>query len=71
VLWTFPRFFSSLVSRTVKVGVKTLFTCFLLKPAGFHRIGSMLIAEFEHHAPKLLRKLQVWWLMVASWVENG
>ncbi|CAK9044810.1 Glutathione-regulated potassium-efflux system protein KefC (K(+)/H(+) antiporter) [Durusdinium trenchii] len=26
---------------------------------GFHRIGSMLIAEFEHHAPKLLRKLQV------------
>jgi len=55
----------------VKVGVKTLFTCFLLKPAGFHRIGSMLIAEFEHHAPKLLRKLQVWWLMVASWVENG
>lgn len=26
---------------------------------GFHRIGSMLVAEFEHHAPKLLRKLQV------------
>mmetsp|Transcript_19163 Transcript_19163/g.43405 ORF Transcript_19163/g.43405 Transcript_19163/m.43405 type:complete len:519 (+) Transcript_19163:161-1717(+) len=26
---------------------------------GFHRIASMLIAEFEHHAPKLLKKLQV------------
>eukprot|EP00435_Cladocopium_sp_Y103_P014008 s638_g3.t1 len=26
---------------------------------GFHRIASMMVAEFEQHAPKLLRKLQV------------
>ena len=25
---------------------------------GFHRIASMMVAEFEQHAPKLLRKLQ-------------
>lgn len=33
---------------------------------GFHRIGSMLVAEFEHHAPKLLRKLQVVW---QGWID--
>jgi len=26
---------------------------------GFHRIASMLVAEFEHHHPQLLKKLQV------------
>jgi len=26
---------------------------------GFHRIASMLVAEFEHHNPQLLKKLQV------------
>jgi hypothetical protein len=34
-------------------------TALLRHVQGFHRIASMMVAEFEQHAPKLLRKLQV------------